>query len=246
MTKSPIIKNITDAFEILDLLNNHQEMGVTEITERTGLSKTTVFRLIKSLEAVHAIKQKPDQKYILDYQIAKYAQNAGKSDQLSNLAEPFMKEIREQTGESVNLGVEYEDEVLIINTIEGEFYQLQTTLLPVSPLYCSGMGKLFLSQWSDNDLEAYFKTVRARTVNTLTDVANFKKEQQQIKVENIAVDNEEYEYGLSCYAVPIYNKNQKLVCSLSVSGPTSRLKSKGIDKLVKVLKEQAALFQQVI
>ena len=246
MTKSPVIKNITDAFEILDLLNKHQEMGITEITEKTGLSKTTVFRLIKSLETVHAIKQKADQKYILDYQIAKYAQNAGKSDQLSNLAEPFMKKIREQTGESVNLGVEYEDEVLIINTIEGEFYQLQTTLLPVSPLYCSGMGKLFLSEWSDEDLEEYFKTVKARTVNTLTDVTKFKREQQQIKQEKIAVDNEEYEYGLSCYAVPIYNQNQKLICSLSVSGPTSRLKNKGIDKLIAVLKEQAEFFRQVI
>lgn len=246
MTKSPVIKNITDAFEILDLLNKHQELGITEITEKTGLSKTTVFRLIKSLEAVHAIKQKPDQKYILDYQIAKYAQNAGKSDQLSNLAEPFMKEIREQTGESVNLGVEYEGEVLIINTIEGEFYQLQTTLLPVSPLYCSGMGKLFLSEWSDGKLEDYFKTVKSRTVNTLKDVAAFKKEQQQIKLDKIAVDNEEYEYGLSCYAVPIYNQNQKLICSLSVSGPTSRLKNKGIEKLIAVLKEQAELFQQVI
>lgn len=54
----------------------------------------------------------------------------------------------EITGESVNLGI-YEDEVIIVNTINGEFYQLQTTLLPVSPLYCSEIGKLFLSECDD-------------------------------------------------------------------------------------------------
>ncbi|SHG75789.1 IclR family transcriptional regulator, KDG regulon repressor [Virgibacillus chiguensis] len=119
-----------------------------------------------------------------------------------------MKKIREMTGESVNLGIRYEDEVIIVNTINGEFYQLQTTLLPVSPLYCSGIGKLFLSECDDKYLEYYFSELPARTINTITDFLTFKEHQRKIINSGISIDNEEYEYGLSCYAVPIYNKKR--------------------------------------
>lgn len=242
--KNPVIKNIVDAFSVLDLINEEQEIGIAAISEKLNLPKTTIFRIIKSLEEVNVVQQLENSKYSLGYHLSAYSKGTIQDNKLKLIAEPYMKKIVEVTGESVNLGVRYGDDVIIVNTINGEFYQLQTTLLPFSPLYCSGMGKLYLSQLNDEALKNYFVDLKARTVNTITDFKMFKEDQKRILETGVSVDNEEYEYGLTCYAVPIFNNSGGLICAISISGSTGRLNHKGVDFLVNTLKTHATTMQK--
>ncbi len=244
--KSPIIKNVVDTFRILDVLNEEGEAGIAFLSHQLEIPKTTIFRIIKTLEEINVIKQLPSSDYTLDYRLSAYAKGAAKDNQLVEIATPFMKQLRDSFSETVNLGVLYENQVVIVQTIEGDFYQLQATLVPMSPLYCSGMGKLFLGEFCKEDLESYFVNLPKRTVNTIIDSGEFQKNIEEIKTEGISVDDEEYEYGLSCYAVPIYDKKGSILCAMSVSGPTSRLYHKGIDQLKKELKEKAELLEEAI
>ncbi|MFD0896303.1 IclR family transcriptional regulator [Loigolactobacillus binensis] len=239
--KEPTIKNIVEAFKVLDYVNESGEAGIAEIAAQLNLSKSTIFRIVKSLETVRALKQEANSQYRLDYHLTAYAHGATRDSELATLAEPYMQTVMQVTGETVNLGIRYEKDVIIAKSVDGDFYQLQTTLLPVSPLYCSGLGKLFLSRESDHALRAYFQALQPRTIKTITSFQAFKPEQAKILANGLSTDEEEYEYGLSCIAVPI-EKNKQLVCGLSVSGPTSRLKHKGLNKITAVLQEQAALF----
>ena len=74
----------------------------------------------------------------------------------------------------------------------------------------------------------------------------FKENQKEIKMNHISIDNEEYEYGMSCYAVPIFDKQGKVVYALSISGPTGRLEYKGINFLTDTLKKCAKSIQEVL
>ncbi|MDT2815417.1 IclR family transcriptional regulator [Vagococcus carniphilus] len=244
--KSPIIKNIVDTFRILDVLNETEKAGIAFLSQQLDIPKTTIFRIIKTLEEVHVIKQLPDSDYTLDYRLSAYAKSAAKDNQLVEMATPFMNQLKDSYSETVNLGILHENQVVIVQTVEGEFYQLQASLVPMSPLYCSGMGKLFLSEYSEEELKHYFVDLKKRTVNTIVDYNEFLKNVEIIKEEGISVDDEEYEYGLSCYAVPIYDKEGKMICSMSVSGPSSRLYHKGIDKLKSELKEKGKALEEAL
>ncbi|AQP53006.1 transcriptional regulator, IclR family protein [Vagococcus penaei] len=237
--KSPVIKNIVDAFRLLDIINESGSSGVSELAERLEIPKTTVFRIIKTLEYSRVLKQLDNDTYTLDYRLAGYANSVFKDNQLTDMATPYMEELCQSFSETVNLGILYEEQVVIIKSVEGDFYQLQAALVPVSPLYCSGMGKLFLCDYTDEELVEYFKNRKRRTVNTVTSVAEFKKQAQEIKATGLSIDAEEYEYGLTCFAVPIVNQSGEIICAISISGPTNRLDYKGVDTIKKQLMVQA-------
>lgn len=246
MKKSPVINSVVDAFKILDLISDHQEIGITEIVKQLDLPKTTVFRILKSLEEAKVVKQLSNANYALDYHVLHYANGVMMNEDITQVAERFMQEAVDITGETINLGMEYNQDLVILKRIHGDFYQLQTALRPVGQLYCSGMGKLFLAQWSDEKLQAYFQDLPKRTINTINTFELFKENQKEIKRNHISIDHEEYEYGMSCYAVPIFDNQGKVVYALSISGPTGRLEYKGIDFLTDTLKKCAKSIQEVL
>lgn len=244
MEKNPVISNIVDAFKVLDLINERKEIGISSIAKELGMPKSRIFRIVKSLEEAKAVKQNEDLNYILDHHLLKYANGMDSNKHINSIAKPHMKKAVQLTGESINLGVQYEQKLLFLNRIHGDFYQLQATLRPMGDLYTSGIGKLFLSQWSDKQLQEYFKNLPPRTVNTITTYNEFKKQQEKIFKANISMDEEEYEYGLSCIAAPIFDKNRRVIYAISVSGPTSRLKQKGIEFIVNTLRDCAQSIQE--
>lgn len=242
-SKSPVIGNIVDAFKILDFININNQVGISTIAQELKMPKTRVFRILKSLEETNAVKQLDNSNYCLDYHMLKYANSVTDNNNIVSIAEPHMKKAVEITNESINLGMQYKDDLVIIRRIHGEFYQLQTALRPVGDLYCSGMGKIFLSSRSDEELEDYFANKPKRTIKTINTLDEFKIQQREFFETGIAYDDEEYEYGLSCYAVPIYNSKGEAQYALSISGPSRRLEYKGIDFLMNTLKECALNIQ---
>lgn len=241
------IKTIDNAFDIIDLLDAQGELGVGEIAAQTDLPKTTVHRILKTLHNRGIVIQDQEERYTLGYGMYKYAQGINRHQLIVNIARKPMAKFAEKTGETLNLGVLVGDEVVIIHSEEGEFYSLQPTLSASSDLNCSGMGKVFLSSFTDDNLNTYFnQDFKHRTINTITTLSQFKKEQDQILEQSIAHDNEEYEYGLSCIATSIKDKESKIVAALSVSGPTSRLQYKNVDILTRELLKTAEEINEIV
>lgn len=231
------IKVIENTFLILDLLFENKKMGIRELAKTSELAKTTVFRIIKTLESLNVIEQDIDEQYYLGLKLSKFGIHINSSLDLVQFAAPFMKELAAETGESINLGILHEQQALIIHTEIGESYTLQSMLQPISPLYCSGMGKIFLSSMTAEERKTYYQqNLVQRTVNSLVSLEQFEPEIGKILQQKIAFDHEEYEYGLSCVATPIYNNHQEIIAALSLSGPTSRLAFKGQDYLEEKLK----------
>lgn len=240
------IKAITNAFLVLDVLAELGNVGVSEIARHTSIAKTTVFRIIKTLENLGAVVQVTGDIYSLGYVLVKYQPQAVNQEYLIRVASPFMKEFALETGESINLAILNQNQVYIIHTQVGERYLLQSTLLPTVDLYCSSMGKIFLGAMSEEELRHYFAQERvAYTLNTITSAETFLKENEVIKETQIAYDKEEFEYGLSCFSTGIYQAKQ-LIAAIGCSGPTSRLQVKGQAYLEECLLKTASLINQAL
>ena len=113
------------------------------------------------------------------------------------------------------------------------------------------MGKLYLAEYSAEELEKYFRSSKPqkRTVHSITNLADFLKLKEEIKKEGLSYDREEYEYGLTCIAAPIRDRNGNVAASMSISGPTSRLLHKGEaqikEKLLKASLELSKVYNEV-
>lgn len=228
------------AFTIMeDLLKSDKPLGVSELARLTGIPKANTFRIMKTLEELKAVSPKEDG-YILGSKMIELGAGAKHNDEFMLVAKPYLQKLSKTCEETVNLGIMFQDYVLFIHTELAEQRSLVASLPPVTPLYCCSVGKIFLAYQTNKELEHYFKVHHPikRTINTRTTKEALLQESEKIRRDGIAHDHEEYDYGLSCIAAPIF-LGENLAAGISLSGPTSRLQYKGYAFLEKELKATA-------
>ena len=228
------------AFTIMEeLLKSDKPLGVSELARLTGIPKANTFRIMKTLEELKAVSPKEDG-YILGSKMIELGAGAKHNDEFMLVAKPYLQKLSKTCEETVNLGIMFQDYVLFIHTALAEQRSLVASLPPVTPLYCCSVGKIFLAYQTNKELEHYFKVHHPikRTINTRTTKEALLQESEKIRRDGIAHDHEEYDYGLSCIAAPIF-LGENLAAGISLSGPTSRLQYKGYAFLEKELKATA-------
>lgn len=228
------------AFTIMEeLLKSDKPLGVSELARLTGIPKANTFRIMKTLEELKAVSPKEDG-YILGSKMIELGAGAKHNDEFMLVAKPYLQKLSKTCEETVNLGIMFQDYVLFIHTELAEQRSLVASLPPVTPLYCCSVGKIFLAYQTNKELEHYFKVHHPikRTINTRTTKEALLQESEKIRRDGIAYDHEEYDYGLSCIAAPIF-LGENLAAGISLSGPTSRLQYKGYAFLEKELKATA-------
>lgn len=222
---SDFITIIDKTFKILDFINDSDTpQGTSTISKELSIPKTNVFRILKTLEKLNIIEEN-NNGYILGKKMIIYNKKAISKNEIVNIAEPHMKKICKITNETINLGIIFDNNILILNSIYGEKTNLVLKLPPICPLNASAIGKIYLANQNNNFIYNFFKNnnLEKRTVNTIVNYDDFIIEKNNILKNNFAYDYEEYEYGLTCISSAIFDKNNKILGGISLSGPTTRL-----------------------
>ena len=140
---------------------------------------------------------------------------------------PHMQNLHQGLGETVNLSVRHDDEVIYIERTSGNSSMMRVVQIigARAPLHITAVGKLFLAEDSPETILNYARRtgLPRYTENTLTDADGLLKELDRIRRQGYAFDNEEAEKGVSCIGAGIYNDEGRLVAGLSVSAPSDRL-----------------------
>lgn len=227
------------AMEILDYLSSKDKpVGISEMAKDLSLPKATVFRLLNSLEEWNAVECVDNAGYRLGCFLIKLGRSASRDLHLIDICKPYMERIMQEVDENVNLAIEYENAMLSIYSTYANNSVLSIKTIPISPMYCSSIGKAAMAYYDDEKLSAYFKRqdLRKRTANTIITKEDFEKERDEIRLRGISYDNEEYEEGLFCMATPIFNAEGVVIACISVSGSYSRMMSKK-EKAEQLLKQ---------
>jgi DNA-binding IclR family transcriptional regulator len=148
---------------------------------------------------------------------------------------PHMQALHEELGETVNLSVRNDDEVVYIERTSNSSAMMRVVQIigARAPLHITAVGKLFLAaEGLDKSAEYARRTGLPRfTSNTLTDTDSLVKELEKIRSQGYAFDNEEAEKGVSCIGAGIYNDEGRIVAGLSVSAPSDRLNRAWADQV---------------
>lgn len=231
-------------FVTLETFTAHRdgELTLDQVTRKTGLPKSTSFRLVSSLEKCgYLVQNKETGKYLLGERFFDLANSTLPYPRLITIARPYMNSLMLTFAESVNLGVYDDGMVAHIFAIESpQPHRVSATVGARAHLHCTGMGKA-LAAYIDRDTlrEIFLKYgLPPRTAHTLTNEEALFDELDHIRQTGISHDNQEDVEGVECFAAAIMGADGQPVASMSVSGPSVRM-SKQTQAISAAVRETA-------
>ena len=221
--------------EVFEFLSQAQGKALTTIATDMGQSPATVYRILVTLEGRGLVEFDPvEQLWHIGPQAFVIGARFLRRTSLVDRARPILRKLMEQTGETANLGIEKEGQVLFLSQVETHA-SIRAFFPPgtLSAMHASGIGKALLAQMDEDRLTRMLagQNLAAFTEFTITDVASFKEALYQIQSKGFAVDGEEKNLGMRCIAAPVFDVNNEAIAGISVSGPTSRVGLQDIDRL---------------
>lgn len=220
------VRSLDRAISILEVLARRGTAGVTEIAAEVSLHKSTVFRLLATMEARGLVEQDSNRgRYSLADGIVRLAEGAQKRHDLALIGRDICVALAQEIGESVYIAIRDGRDVVSIDQVIGP--SSLTTLSEVGrrdPLHASSCGKVFLADLPTPELQSYIEGGLPRlTGYTLVDPDALKADLALVSSRGYATTWEEQEPGLTAVAAPIRATDGHLVAAVSVSGPSFRL-----------------------
>jgi DNA-binding IclR family transcriptional regulator len=238
------LRSIDRAIAVLKAFGEEEpELGVTELSQRLELPKSTVYRLLASLQQEGLVDQDPEtEKYHLGIELVHLAGLVLEQIDVRQVARPCLQSLAEASEETVNLTVLTGDgKVINVDGISSprmvrNVGWIGREMLP----HCISSGKALLAYLPQQRLEPILaKELPRFTEKTITDPIRLREELKRVRQQGYAVAQEELEVGLSAVAAPIWNHEGKVVASISVSGPSFRLYPEKIPELAELIKQTA-------
>lgn len=222
---STIIQSIVRSIDILNCFEDSEELGVTEISHKVGLHKSTVFNIITTLEKCHFLEKSLNSgKYRLGTELFRLGTKVNSS--MRKIAQPYLERLASEFKETVNLVIRDGNYVIYIEKIESPHSMRISTMVGGRlPINATAVGKAILSGLTDDELaksldELSFVRFTESTICDKNDLMNYLS---KVRLVRYAEDVEEVEIGLTCVAAPIFDHTGKAIAAISVSGPTSRM-----------------------
>lgn len=237
------IKSLERALKVLEAFTVDQpELGVTEISNKLGMNKSTIFNIINTFEANGYLRQ--DLKsghYGLGLKVLQLSYNMYSTFDLRTTLSPLLSELSRQVGETVFLGMPSEDrtEVVYIDALlPSSRMTIRNNIGVRAPLYCTGIGKALLSTMPEEEVARVLQGPLKRfTPNTIVDPSMIVEEIALTRKRGFSVDDMEHEYGIKCVGIALYNSSKVPTCAVSISGPSLRFSQENIKRYGKILLE---------
>lgn len=237
-----LLSSVYNTLEILDLLSRHDALGVAEISKALDMGKSSVFKMLYTLEKKDYVQKMPDAKYMLGIKFAHYGSIVLERKNEFSFIKPYLCMLRDRHNETAHLSVLDRDYNIIFIDKEAPSAAMQMSSRRGAklPAYCAAMGKVLLAGIKESELEKVLKSLelKKKTENTITDPDLLMKELKKVKEQGYATDAEESEIGLICYAAPIIDIYHNTVAAISLSGPSGRMKQNS-EYFIDSIKEAA-------
>ena len=234
------VQSVERTLDILEsLVEFGSEVGLVEISQAVTLPLATVHRLLGTLIQRGYVKQNQhNRKYSLGFRALQMGHDMRQRFSLRLEARPYLQRLVQRIGESANLAVLDDGEVVYIDQAQSSrILRMFTQVGNRLPAHSTGSGKAMLAYLPldvvDGILRRYGLT--GRTPHTITDPERLRSELRRVREIGYAVDDEEHEEGVRCLAVPVRDASGQVVASLSVSGPVTRLNDQQVEMVIPEL-----------
>lgn len=241
MEKNNVIAAVDRALDILMYIyQKGKPVRISDISRDMDVYKSTIYRELYTLEQKGFVKKsEKDDTYWLGMKLYTLGLAVQENMNLSELSQLYMQELNQKYHEvvylsTIDFSIGQKPQMLVIYKVDEVMRTIKAD--PVVGKYddchCSAAGKCLLAfseEYAKSEMKEF--PLKKYTKNTIADWNEFVKVLQQTKENKYALDEEEWEEGLTCIGVPILERNGKAIAALSMAGPTTRMCNQMEDKI---------------
>ena len=237
------VQAVDRALLLLKLIGeNSSPISVKDLSLKSGLNRTTVWRLMGSLENEGFVeKDIATNSYQLGFTFYRLASQNNPYSSLIRRARSTLEALREKVGETVLLSVPKHNGILTIDQIDtNHSVRLVDYTNTVTPFHCTSNGKVLLSLLSKKELEQFLeKELIATSKYTITDPKLLQENLEWVRSHHVGLSIGEFDENENAISVPIFDNRKSLVAFLTLGGPSFRLSKEDLLNLKDTILDAA-------
>ncbi len=222
------IRTLDRAFSILEIIAQRPDgVGVTTIANELELAKSTISRLLATMESWQVVERTTTNRFRMGPALARWVGYQPFTSTLSALARPILQNIADEVGEAVAICVLDGFQVLYLDHVQShQDILVRDWTGELLPLHVTSAGKVLLAYASSDLVNKFLKRpLQAFTEKTIVDPFIFRKELERVRQTGYAMTNEEFAVDIIGFAVPLFNRQGDIIAALNLYGPKFRLNS---------------------
>jgi DNA-binding IclR family transcriptional regulator len=247
-TKPQRLSSVATAIQLLKSFSeDHVDIGISELSRRLGVAKSTAHRLAATLVSEGLLEQdKETEKYRLGIALFRLGALVRRRMDVSSQGRPYLYALREKTNETVHLAILDGTEIMYVYNLEStQAIRMRSDLGVRKPAYCTAEGQAILAFQPQDILDAVIgQGLLARTPQTITDPTKLLKALAAVRQRGCAIEDEESEIGMRGISAPIRNDAGEVIASVGLAGPVTRLSKKAIAAFIPHVIETADLISR--
>jgi DNA-binding IclR family transcriptional regulator len=222
------INSVDRAFQILEYLKiQNRSVNISSLARQLKIPRSSVFRIIKTLEKRgYVIDVDNIGGYILGSSIISLGAQSDYVATLRQTAGPHMYELAKTTGQTVQLGLLFEYEVMYVDQIQASgALSVSVPSEKPFPVNLSAGGKVLTAHLPQERIEELLRytVFSANTPRTITDKEEFRQELVRVCQTGVGFDDEEFARGIRCLAAPVFNNQGRNILSIGITGHLSEI-----------------------
>jgi IclR family acetate operon transcriptional repressor len=236
------VQSVDRAFAILEAMADADgEVGLSELSEKLELPVPTLHRMLRTLMAGGYARQLASRRYALGPRLITLGESAARLT--GSGVRPILADLSAALGETANMAIRDRDEVIYVAQVQSRQTSMRvfTEVGRRVSLHSTGVGKAIMANLSESEVRAIVGRtgLDARTAHTFTKLDQLLAELAAIRARGYAVDEEEQELGVRCFAAAI--PQAPVSAAISVSGPEARMTDAVKERAVPLLQAAAQL-----
>ncbi|PVH27883.1 HTH-type transcriptional regulator BhcR [Pararhodobacter oceanensis] len=249
-TEQNTVRALDRAMVLLQSLAQSDGMTLSELAQSEGESPATVYRVLITLAQHQMVELDPVGQI---WHVGAGTFRAGtaflRRTNVVERARAPMQALMRATGETANLGIAQDGEVLFLTQVETQsairaFFPPGTR----SPMHASGIGKALLAWFPAERVAALARggALAGFTPATITAIDALQADLALTRARGFALDDEERAPGMRCVAAPIFNEHGEAIAGVSVSGPVFRVGPEAVPEIGAQVSQAAAAITEAI
>jgi DNA-binding IclR family transcriptional regulator len=207
-----------------------KSVAFADLAHTLPFARTTVHRILYSLEKLGYVeKDEYKSHYHLGGKFFDLTGTAVHFRRLQTVAKEVMQHLLLRFGETVNVGVLDDNQVMYIDVLQSpSALRIAAVTGQRNPVHCTSLGKVLLAFLPENEVQSFLEKTPMirRTPKTITQKKHFMEHLATVRETGVALDLEENLNGVICAAAPIFDQSGRAIAGLSVTGPSSRMEPK--------------------
>ncbi|MDU4698425.1 MAG: IclR family transcriptional regulator [Paenibacillus sp.] len=235
-------KTVVRSMDLLQLFLTYPKLNISEMAKLSGIPKTSVLRMIGSLEEMGFLKKDREGSYSLGLLFLQYGNLVAERLDIRHIALPVMQQLRDDIQEAIHLVLRDGDECIYIEKLDTDHpVRLFTKIGRKAPLYAGASSRIILAFMPELEREEYLEATELQPIasGTITDKAELRQTLERSRHEGYSFSRSELENYTAELSAPIFDHTGQIVAALSAAGLEVQFEEERIAELVQDVQQAA-------